>query len=186
MNTPSHLIMTLALGRVSNVTEKKFKAALFWGAILPDIPLYLLASGGMLYYSFFQSWTLSSAAQHIFGSLYFENIWWISLHNFLHAPLMLFILMLSLRYWGKAKKQGMYFLLACAFHSLVDILTHVDDGPVVFFPLEYSYRFHSAVSYWDPKYYGREFSLFELMLNLFLLIYLFKMRRKSVKAKLKG
>lgn len=58
-------------------------------------------------------------------------------------------------------------------HTMLDIPTHHNDGPLILFPLEWSVRFYSPVSYWDPRYFGREFALFELLLNLTLLGYLF-------------
>lgn len=41
------------------------------------------------------------------------------------------------------------------------------------FPFEWSVRFQSPVSYWDPRFFGREFTVFELLLDLVLLLYLF-------------
>lgn len=65
-----------------------------------------------------------------------------------------------------------WFFVACLLHTGVDILTHVDDGPKLFFPLDWTTRFHSPVSYWDYRYYGREFRVFEQAINATLLVYL--------------
>ena len=53
---------------------------------------------------------------------------------------------------------------------MLDILTHVDDGPVLFFPFEWQLRFISPVSYWDPRYHGRIFGFFEHTLDAVLLL----------------
>jgi hypothetical protein len=65
-----------------------------------------------------------------------------------------------------------WFLLACGLHSFVDVLTHYDDGPLLFWPLNWSLRFSSPVSYWDPAHYGSIFAPFELALVIALTGYL--------------
>ena len=43
-------------------------------------------------------------------------------------------------------------------HVAIDILTHRSDGYPIFWPLS-DYRFPTPVSYWEPAYHGRAFSL---------------------------
>jgi hypothetical protein len=59
-----------------------------------------------------------------------------------------------------------------AWNSGIDILTHVNDGPLLFFPFDWTVRFHSPVSYWDSAHYGREFGVCALALDLVCLGYL--------------
>jgi hypothetical protein len=59
---------------------------------------------------------------------------------------------------------------------VVDIATHVDDGPLLLFPLHWTLRFQSPVSYWDRTHYGREFTIFELTLDVLCLGYLYGYR----------
>jgi hypothetical protein len=63
--------------------------------------------------------------------------------------------------------------VGCLVHTAVDIPCHVDDGPLLFFPFNWNIRYHSPVSYWDPRHYGTQFAIFELSLDLVLLLYLF-------------
>jgi hypothetical protein len=56
-------------------------------------------------------------------------------------------------------------------HSLIDIPRHVDDGPLLIFPLNWTWHFHHPISYWDRYYYGREWSIFEHLLDATLLLY---------------
>jgi membrane-bound metal-dependent hydrolase YbcI (DUF457 family) len=177
MNTPSHFIMTAALDkglpRVPIVRN-----AFLLGSIAPDLPLWLLSIGGIVYYHFYLGWSAADAFRLMFGQLYFHHPVWISSYNLLHSPLLL-ITSLAL-VWSKRRNIGsrsrwlFWFLLACLFHTGVDILTHVEDGPLLFFPLDWATRFHSPVSYWDPRHYGREFHWFELALDSVLLIYLLR------------
>jgi hypothetical protein len=66
-----------------------------------------------------------------------------------------------------------WFAAGCLIHTALDIPTHQNDGPLLFFPLEWSVRFQSPLSYWDPRFFGREFAVVELLLDLVLLVYLF-------------
>ena len=52
----------------------------------------------------------------------------------------------------------LWFLLGWAGHTIVDFLTHMDDPRPLFWPFS-DWRWSSPVSYYDPRYYGREFML---------------------------
>ncbi len=166
------------------------RSAFLLGSVAPDIPLWLLSIGGVLYYHIIQGWSVAETSRLMFDQLYFHNSVWIASHNFLHAPLVL-LLGLAIA-WSKRRNIGsrsrwlFWFLLACLLHSGVDILTHVDDGPLVFFPFDWSTRFASSVSYWDDRYYGREFQMFEQSLNVVFLIYFLSPRLYRCIRKIKG
>jgi hypothetical protein len=108
---------------------------------------------------------------------YFNNPWWIAGHNFLHSPTALIIYAILLwRFVDKVGSRGhgwLSFVFGCMVHSVIDILTHYDDGPVLFFPFDWHTRFYSPVSYWDKAHYASQFVYFEVGLNLVLLGYLF-------------
>ncbi|NJR39912.1 MAG: hypothetical protein HC781_15180 [Leptolyngbyaceae cyanobacterium CSU_1_4] len=155
------------------------KSAFLWGSIAPDLALWGLSLGGIFYYHFILGWSIKQAFALMFDHLYFHHPLWIVSHNLLHAPILL-LLGLGWAWRCSSREEGseisrwfLGFFLACLMHSGVDILTHVDDGPLIFFPLDWTTRFQSRVSYYDDRYYGREFSLFERSLNLFFLVYLF-------------
>jgi hypothetical protein len=120
-----------------------------WGAITPDFPLVLLSIFGGMYFRS-TGMTTREAANHMFEKLYFSDPGWISAHHLFHAPFLLAAYTLIL--YPLRKHRVAYWLLwfvaGCSLHSLVDILTHYDDGPLVFFPLNWTYRFHS-ISYWE-------------------------------------
>ncbi|MEH1872118.1 MULTISPECIES: metal-dependent hydrolase [unclassified Nostoc] len=175
MKTPSHFLMTAALDqalpRVPIV-----KSAFLLGSVAPDIPLWILSISGIVYYHFILGWSLAKTLHLLFDQLYFYNLAWIAFHNLLHSPVLL-LLGLGL-VWRRRQNIGsrerwlFWFLLACLFHTVLDIFTHANDGPLLFFPLEWSIRFHSPISYWDWRYHGREFAQFELVLDAVLLVYL--------------
>lgn len=174
MNTPSHFLMTAALERalprVPIVTS-----AFLLGSVAPDLALWLLSIGGAIYYHGILGWSVADTARMMFDYLYFQNPVWIAAHNLLHSPILLMLGLAltwrSRRNIGSLSRWLFWFFLACLFHSIVDIFTHVDDGPLLLFPLNWTTRFHSPVSYWDDRYYGKEFQQFEQLLNVVLLIY---------------
>lgn len=156
------------------------KVAFLLGSIAPDVALWVLSILGIVYYHFILGWSRAATFHLMFDQLYFHHPLWITAYNLLHAPLLL-LLGLSLvwrgrRNIGSRTHWWFWFLVACLLHSLVDICTHVNDGPLLFFPLEWMTRFHSPVSYWDPHYHGREFGKFELGFDSVLLLYLLKER----------
>jgi membrane-bound metal-dependent hydrolase YbcI (DUF457 family) len=179
MNTPSHLIINAALRRWASAGGRRSapSGAFLLGAVLPDIPLWLLWTGTYAYYRYVLADQTVSPMDPLFDRLYFTDPRWIAGHNLLHAPLILLgVLALCWRWRQAAGSRGhwwFWFAAGCLVHSVIDIATHHTDGPVLFFPFDWHYRVQSPVSYWDPQHYGREFAIVELLLDLALLGYLF-------------
>lgn len=154
------------------------KTAFLLGSVAPDLPLWLLSIGGMVYYQKILGCSEAETFQMMFDYLYFQHPLWIVSHNFLHAPLILLaglaLIWRSRRNIGSRSRWLFWFLLACLLHSGVDILTHHDDGPLLLFPFNWTLRFASPVSYWDDRYYGQEFQIFELSIDALFVIYLLR------------
>lgn len=175
MNTPSHFIMTAALKKALPAVPIVGTAFLI-GSVAPDIPLYLLSLGGIVYFHYGLGWSGSETAEHMYGTLYFENPGWIGFHNVFHS----FVVILAGIVLARIIRQRRprlsawihWFLVACCLHTVVDIFTHGDDGPVFLWPLSQTFRFYSPVSYWDPNFYGRQFAIFELLFDAALIGYL--------------
>lgn len=190
MNTPSHLIINAALYKAAD-RKAVSQSALLWGAVMPDIPLVLLSVGFYVYHRWLVAPPMSGFMGQAYDNLYFNNLWWIASHNSLHSPLALSIyLMLLWRQRNQPHLQGywwFWFVIGCLTHSIIDILTHVNDGPVLFWPLDWHMRFRSIVSYYDPAHFGNQFTIFEFMLDMLLLGYLFlprlirRLRRQPTK-----
>lgn len=177
MNTPTHLVVNAALHKRATAGGVAIaRSAFLLGAVLPDIPLWLLWTGAYVYYRYVRGDQSITLMDQRFDQLYFTDPFWITAHNLLHAPLLLLIAMALL--WrfrdtpGQWRHWWFWFAAGCLVHTLLDIPTHVDDGPLLLFPFEWSVRFQSPVSYWDDRHYGRQFAVFELLLNLVLLAYL--------------
>jgi Zinc dependent phospholipase C len=182
MHTPSHWLMTAALHKGLQRTTT-VPSAFLLGSVVPDMPLYLLSLGGTIYYRLFLGWSSQATFRQMFDYLYFQHPVWIAAHNLLHSPTLLLLALMGLgSLWSPSRtwlRWCLWFGLACLLHSAVDIVTHVDDGPLLLFPFEWTVRFQSPVSYWDSTHYGREFTVFELTLDVLLLGYLYGPRMWS-------
>ena len=71
----------------------------------------------------------------------------------------------STRFWY-------WTLLSALFHALCDIPVHHDDGPLLFWPFNWSYRFQSPFSYWDYRHYGKPISRVEHTTDVLILLWL--------------
>lgn len=72
----------------------------------------------------------------------------------------------SKRRWGRPL---LWLAAGMMGHTVVDVLTHHSDGPLLLFPLNWTYRFASPVSYWEADHFGREFTVVEWVVNALLL-----------------
>jgi len=176
--------MTLAIKKRRDQTGSPTHGAAFLlGSIMPDIPLTLFTVAYFVYWRWF-----TDRSEFIFGptydAIYFENPFMIAAHNLFHAPVPILCIGLTGYWLMQRTNQGsgtqstwwgrafFWFAVACAFHSIVDILTHHNDGPLLLFPFNWQVRFISPVSYWDPDHYGDIFSVFELTLDVAILAWL--------------
>lgn len=189
MQTYSHLLITAVFNE--KLKEKGVAVAskaLLIGSIAPDVPLILITIGFIAYNQFI---TPIGVGDRLFlenyDQNYFTNPYWIASHNLLHAPLLL-LLYGSIGFWRMKKgdrwgRALFWFAIGCGLHAILDIFTHVHDGPVLFFPFNWTYRFAAPVSYWDPDHGGNIFLPLEHLLDAGILIYLFVKwrRRKAVK-----
>jgi membrane-bound metal-dependent hydrolase YbcI (DUF457 family) len=176
MITYSHVLINLALRRkLPQLNIPRWPVII--GGFVPDLPLTLLSLGTFVYYRYGLGIVdISPMMRDAFDTKYFTDPFWIAGHNMFHSPTLVLI-MLALLWRFRAAGSGVgywlfWFYMGCLSHSLIDVLTHYNDGPVLFFPFDFYTRFYSPVSYWDPDHYGREFAIFEHILDLLLLVYL--------------
>lgn len=175
MQTYSHLLLTAFAGERFGASRGLLRLPLWVGAVAPDVPLYLLT---FVYAG--RRWLEGRTPALRFGpeydALFFGDPTWIVPHNFLHAPLILAALLLLGRWATDAGQRWgpglVWFTLGAVLHSLTDVFTHHDDGPLLLFPLEWSVRFSSPISYWDSAHYAAVVSPVEHALDLLFVAYL--------------
>lgn len=175
MRSYSHFLITAAL-RKACPSISIIRSATYLGSVAPDIPLLALSVGGYIYFHHVLNWETEETFRHLFDDLFFNDPLWIISHNFLQVPFILIIGIVTL--WKTNGNQKVYeswwfwFSSACLLHAAIDILTHNDDGPLLLFSLNWTYRFASPVSYWDRNHYASEFMMYENVLDIALIVYL--------------
>lgn len=191
MQTYSHLLIAAVLRKPLQkrlqITAKSeripcFKGSAFvFGAVLPDLPLIIttlvcividklngLALPGP------DTESAGSVTKRLFNDWYFNNPWVITEHNLFHSPTSLLLLLIIIGGLWKAGVKRFtpwifWLVIGCFLHTSCDIPVHHDDGPLLFFPFNWDIRYLSPLSYWDPAHHGRQFAVFEHLLDLLLI-----------------
>lgn len=152
MQTATHLIFgAAAFGKAD---RPGVTAAAIFGAMIPDLSLYLLAGWHLR--------VLGTPANVVFDQLYFSDAWQ-----------SIFRIDNSFVIWGIA--LGICFMLrsavgfalcgAALLHIGLDFPLHHDDGRAHFWPIT-DWIFASPVSYWDPNHHGNIVAPIEALLAL--------------------
>jgi hypothetical protein len=187
MNTWFHGVANLTLAqRLGQRAPWLRPGVVFYASLLPDIPLFILT---MWYFAVY-----GVNFGPAYDSFYYEEPLWVISHNIFHGPLVIAALALVgwlLWRWAPAANAGGArrglqragaVLLSGAFgtglHSFLDIFTHHDDGPLLLFPFDWSLRFSSPVSYWDPEHYGLWVLPVETLATIAMTVYLIRRRRR--------
>ncbi len=185
MQTYSHFLLTAVLHQPLMLYASKRlpplrAGALMLGSVMPDVPLTLIAVGCGIYdlirgvdYTVGEVVFVQGTLNKLFEDWFFTNSFIIVPHNLFQSPILVTVYVL-LGYWLWKRKHAFgswlfWFAGACMLHALIDIPLHHDDGPLLLFPFNWSARFISPISYWDSNYYGREFFIFEHVLDLALI-----------------
>ncbi len=178
MNTQTHILLGAWL-------TGKPAPRLAWagaaGSFIPDMPMYVIV--GSLRMS-------GVSLDRIFGGYYWQDWWQVANalgHSFLlwGTLTLASVLVLIARSrqagsgFGSSFAKGDFWAMLFAFSltaliaSATDFLLHHNDGHMHLWPLS-DWRFQSPVSYWDPRYHGVGFSLFEAALGIALAVALFR------------
>ena len=152
MNTPTHALVSLAaLGRRG---DRGRNAAAVAGAVLPDLPIFVLFVVARF--------ALGVPSGEIWTHTYFEPGWQLAVDLAHSVPLALLGLAVAHR---RGSAPGRAFFASLVLHSAFDLPVHTDDAHRHFLPLS-TWTFHSPVSYWDPRAYGREVAAVEIAVSL--------------------
>jgi hypothetical protein len=157
MNTPSHLILNLA------VLRRPVAPVMTWpiliGGLIPDAALFV-----------FYAWARAQGLpeQTIWSEAYYSQPWQDIFAVGNSIPLGL--LGVALGYYLKRYWLG-FVGASMVLHHLADLPLHHDDAHRHFWPLS-SVRFISPVSYWDADHFGRLGATLELGLVLVATAYL--------------
>ena len=146
MNTPAHLIVAAAAfahpERERGDGAAKVTFAALFGAILPDLSLYLLFA--------WARFVQGRSPQQIFNIDYFSDAWQAVFAVDNSIPLWVLVLALAI---ALRSAIGVAFAGSGLLHLVTDFLLHNDDARRHLWPLS-DWVFVSPVSYWDPAHYG--------------------------------
>lgn len=148
MNTPAHLIFGAAA--FARPDRPAVTAAALFGAILPDLSLYLMTGWSLF--------VMAIPPEVVFGRLYFSDAWQA-----------VFAVDNSIPLWGLALAAGLAvrspvaiaFAGAGLLHLCFDLPLHNDDARRHFWPLT-DWVFHSPFSYWDRDHHGGLIGMLEI------------------------
>lgn len=157
MNTPTHVIVSLAL--LPKQSSWSGASAVIAGAVLPDAPMFLFYA----YQKF-----VGTPERDIWGDHYFRDGWQAFFDVFNSFPL--FIAMLAVCWWA-GWQWGVLLAASAMLHLVGDLPLHNDDAHRHFLPFT-NWRFASPVSYWDKNHYGHIFAPLEALVGLGLCIWL--------------
>lgn len=156
VNTPTHALVSLAaLGRRG---DRARNAAAVLGAVLPDLPIFVLFVVAR--------YALGQPSGVIWTRTYFEPGWQLAVDVAHSVPLALVGLAVA---HARQSGPGRALFASLVLHSALDFPVHTDDAHRHFLPLS-TWRFHSPVSYWDPRAYGREVAAVEIAASLVLAV----------------
>ncbi len=163
MITPTHVVINVALahrGADKPARDPLQRRLFILGGLAPDVGLYLMTGLAAAYYPLAQGLSIEETFRLVFDDLFYTSPAFIVAHNLLHAPLVIAAL-IGAGEWAKRstrlQRSGralQAFGVGCAVHTALDIPVHHNDGPLLLFPFDWSLRFNSPVSYYDPDHYG--------------------------------
>jgi hypothetical protein len=160
MNTPAHVILNLFLLRGEE--KKSNQAAVTFGALLPDLPIY-----GFYFYEK----VIQKVPESVIWRKHYLLGSWQNFFDVFHSiPLAAAGLALSVL---KRAKTCVLLFVSILLHLVTDFFLHNDDAHGHFFPLT-DWRFYSPVSYWDPQHHGTIATWIEIGVTVFLGIFLIR------------
>ncbi len=153
MQTPTHALLAFAL--LAKEGDSKRNRIILIGSLIPDLFIYVC-------------WIWLSAhgvsQDKIWNEIYFESgvQFWSALSN--SIPI---YAALAITGWIYRKKTTglllLVFALAALIHMATDFPFHAEDVHQHFWPITH-WKFHSPLSYWDPRHYGQIISSLETLL----------------------
>jgi membrane-bound metal-dependent hydrolase YbcI (DUF457 family) len=162
MKTPTHGLLGYAVARAAGWTGKKRRCAII-GAVIPDMPVILAGAYSVVLTVLEKSGFDFAYFKMQMDQLYFANSALLFSHNFFHSSLNLALLACIALYFldSRSRPAALAFLAGAASHSVADIFSHIDDGPLLFWPLNSQIRFTGVISHWESGRGGLLMTLIE-------------------------
>ncbi|AXT85061.1 hypothetical protein C6I20_07590 [Aeromicrobium sp. A1-2] len=190
MITPTHIVLNVGLAKWFRArpifADRSTRRLFILGGLAPDVGLFAAATGATAYLVISRGWSVRESFQVIFDDYFYAEPVFVIAHNLLHAPLVIVgLYAVALVAAGRGRPRlgnGLKaFALGCAVHTAVDIPVHHNDGPLLLFPFEWSLRFNSPVSYYDPDHFGSVLAPIDAAITVvggLLIVVVWAMRRR--------
>ncbi|MGL1919515.1 MAG: metal-dependent hydrolase [Hyphomicrobiales bacterium] len=138
MKTPSHALLGLLTAKAFGLTRTHAFACVL-GACLADLPL-LTAYVYFLLSCFWETGHYdASYIEALMDGVYFQQSWLLMAHSVFHSPVSIAYLALVCLIFcprdAAMRNLILAYLLGSFTHSLLDIISHVGDGPLLLWPL---------------------------------------------------
>lgn len=150
MNTPAHVVLNLLF--LGKQAQASILTPVVVGAILPDAPMFV--------FYFVEKVLYKTPESVIWREAYYQQHWQNFIDLFNSLPFMVLGLILAL--WMGSQFATLLFG-SMLLHIAGDLPLHHDDAHRHFFPFS-DWRFHSPISYWDPRYFGHIVSTLEILM----------------------
>jgi len=150
MNTPTHLIISATL--LSERHAARFNGAVLFGALVPDISLYVLF--------FWARFIAGIPERTLWGQVYWQEPW--QTISAVSNSLPLYASVAVVAYFLGARLLAIG-AISSIVHLCFDFPFHNTDAHVHFWPFS-DWRFHSPISYWDPRHFGDIVAVVEIVL----------------------
>jgi len=154
MKTPTHAVAGWLIARWLNLPASGSKAVVI-GAAVPDGPVIVVgtAIGALCHVN-----GRPDLFKPVMDAVYFGDTGLGDAHSFLHSPANLVLIAIGV-YLMRPFFRGVSdwlgcFLLGAVSHAVLDVLTHVEDAPLMLWPFSLEFRWPGPVSHWDHRYYG--------------------------------
>lgn len=175
MNTIHHGFWTYFIFRKKKRLVKYF----VFGSILPDIIYYVM----FLYMAIKYPIEENTFELHSIVHAMFDHPIVIVLRQLGHSIIVWLVIMIITLVFTKWKLSPWKALLyGWLGHIVIDLVTHVRDAVPILYPLN-DFIVRGPISYWDPNFYGREFSIVHSIFFFSAIIYLIYEKMKAKKSK---
>lgn len=159
MNTPTHLLVSAGL--FSRPRAGVRNAAVLLGALMPDLPIYVLWAQARL---------RGLPEARIWSELYFSDGWQMAVTVGNAAPI--YALIAAVGALFRQAAVGLFGVSAIV-HVALDFPLHAGDAHAHFWPIS-DWRFESPLSYWNPAHHGDVVQLVEAGLGPMLTVVLWR------------
>jgi len=164
MKTPTHAIAGWLMARYLKLPASGSKAIVL-GATLPDGPVIVV---GIAVFALCHAKGRPDLFKPLMDAVYFGETSLREGHSFLHSPANLVLVAVGVclmhPFYRRLSEWMACFAIGAASHALLDILTHVEDAPLMLWPFSREFRWPGPVSHWDHRYYGDVISIAEFCL----------------------